>query len=278
MNAVIAALDYAARGWSVFPVSETKRPLTEHGRTDATTDPQQIQTWWCSWPRALASIATGERAGVVAIDIDLDEHQSGFDSLELLDVVVHPHTVTAHTPRGGVHLLFRHPGHHVKTIAGKLGPGIDIRGDGGSLTLPPGPGRRWDPILGLDTPLADFPAWAIVPEPGPIPSSTTSRPSTSVHLSRYGEVALDGAVKRIVTAPAGQQEVTLNQEVFGIGRLAGGGEIPPGMALESLLWAAGQMPSTDRRRPWNRVDLERKVEASFAAGLRQPRMVQHERA
>ena len=149
-----AALSYAKRGWRVFPVNHDKRPITSHGRTDATTDPKQIETWGKRFPSALVAIATGEESGVVALDIDVTESINGFDSLEEIAGPFHPTTPTAHTPRGGCHLLFQHPGHFVKTVAGRLGPGLDIRGDGGSLTLPPRPGGAWDEHLGLDCKIA----------------------------------------------------------------------------------------------------------------------------
>ena len=40
------ALAYAAAGLAVFPVGAEKRPLTEHGVKDATTDEAQIRGWW----------------------------------------------------------------------------------------------------------------------------------------------------------------------------------------------------------------------------------------
>ncbi len=41
-----AALDYAAAGWHVFPcVPGGKRPATDHGLHDATTDLDQVAAW-----------------------------------------------------------------------------------------------------------------------------------------------------------------------------------------------------------------------------------------
>ena len=267
---LMATLDYAARGWLVFPV-KGKRPLTEHGRSDASRDPDQLREWFQRWSDAEPALATGEEVGIVALDVDVSDKVYGADSLAELGISEHPETPTSHTPRGGFHLLFRHPGHFVKTIAGKLGDGLDIRGDGGSITLPPGPGRFWDPIYGLDYPIAPMPAWMVIPEPVPIEAGPA--PRSEMILSRYGEAALDSAVTRIVGAPAGQQEMTLNSEVFGIARLAGGGGIPMGLALDALLWAARKMPSHDPHRPWRAVEVEQKVRATFAAGIAKPRLV-----
>jgi putative DNA primase/helicase len=289
---VSAALAYAERGWPVCPwasAGDRKYPLTTHGHLDATTDAEAIQAWWRRWPLALPAIATGERSGVVALDIDVRPDGSGFDTLEAMDVAAHAETPTTHTPRRGCAVLFRWPGHFVKTIAGRLGleyldlepdkqkrgSHLDIRGDGGSLILPPGPGRTWDPYLGPDTPLADMPAWMLIPEPA-APAAPVLRdepPPRPQQISRYAEVALDRAVAAIVAAPAGQQHDTLNREIYSIARLVAGGTIPAGLAVDSLRWAARQIRSHDQRRPWKPLDLDKAVRSAFADGLARPRYV-----
>jgi len=45
-----------------------KRPLTDHGVKDATTDEATIRGWWARWPDANIGIATGH--GLVVIDVD----------------------------------------------------------------------------------------------------------------------------------------------------------------------------------------------------------------
>jgi hypothetical protein len=142
------------RRWPVFPVAANKRPITEHGLLDATCDEGIIHKWWANRPDALIAIRTGAPSGLIALDIDVREGVHGFDSLEALGVSFHPASPTTHTPQGGCHVLFAHPGRYIKTIAGRLGPGLDVRGDGGSLIMPSGPGRMWDPHLGPDTALA----------------------------------------------------------------------------------------------------------------------------
>jgi Bifunctional DNA primase/polymerase, N-terminal len=274
MSSPVATLqDYAARGWPIFPMSMRKVPLTEHGLSDATTDLAAIREWGRRWPSAIPALATGEPSGVVALDVDVKPDAYGPDSLEALGVNFHPATPTSHSPSGGFHMLFQHPGpgRYIKTIAGRLGRGLDIRGDGGSLMLPPGPGRHWDPHLGPDTPLAPMPEWMVIREPEPVRATATGATNPIGELSAYCEGALDAAFRRIVEAPAGQQEQTLNKEAFGLATLVGAWGMPPALALEALHKAAGKMPSHDRRRPWRQKELDRKVTDAFAAGLRHPR-------
>jgi Bifunctional DNA primase/polymerase, N-terminal len=266
------ALGYAARGWPVSPwgtSGDRKFPLTEHGHLDATVDPSVLERWWARWPGGIPAIATGEPSGVVALDVDIRPDGSGFDSLEDLGITSHPEGPTAHTPRGGCAVLFRWPGHFVKTIAGKLAPHLDIRGDHGSLILPPGPGRFWDPHLGPDTPLAPMPEWMVIVEhePAAVPEIAPRQQ----RLSRYAEAALDGAVKAIVGAPNGQQRDTLNREIYSIAQLVAGGTMPAGLAIESLQWAARRIRTYDPRRPWRPAELDKMVRASFADGLAHPR-------
>jgi putative DNA primase/helicase len=282
MTALDAALAYAARGWPVSPWGQrgTKKfPLADlvpSGHLDATLDPDVIRNWWSARPDALISIRTGEISGAVAIDIDTRPEGSGFDTLDELGVSVHPTSPTVHTPRGGCAVLFRWPGHFVKTKAAAVGPFLDTRGDGGSLLLPPGPGRAWDPHLGLDTPLAPMPAWMVIAEPEPIAVDPEPAPIRQRPLSHYGKAALDGAVALIMKAPAGQQRETLNREIYGIARLVAGNIIAPGLAIEALSWAARQIPSLDARRPWRPGEVDKMVRAAFADGLARPR--QPERA
>jgi hypothetical protein len=274
-----AALAYAARGWPVFPVGPDKRPCTKHGHLDATTDTLQIERWWRWSTDGRIAIATGEQSGVIALDIDVhSDLKNGFDSLDNLGVSIHPETPTTHSPSGGCHMLFRWPGHFVKTSVGELGPGLDIKADRSSLTLPPAPGRFWDPHLGPDTSLADMPAWMVIPEPEPVPLPVTARPARPQPLSRYGEAALDGAVKAIAAAPDGEQRGTLNREVYAIAGLVAGNVIPSALALEALNWAAAQMRSYDPRRPWRPSELDRAVRDAFMAGLAHPRHPARRRA
>jgi putative DNA primase/helicase len=276
-SALDAALAYAARGWPVFPVRfnpdplARKYPLTEHGKNDASLDERVIREWWRRWSNAVPSIVTGEPSGIVALDIDIRPGGDGFDSLDELGVGLHPCAPTAHSPQGGCAVLFRWPGHFVKTVAGELAPHVDIRGDGGSLILPPGPRRFWDPHLGPDTPAPPMPAWMEIAKAEASDRPIAHRPVRAQRTSRYAVAALDAAVSAIVNAPEGAQRDTLNREIYSIARLVSGGVMPARLAIEALQWAARQFRTYDPRRPWRPADLDKMVRTAFADGLARPR-------
>jgi hypothetical protein len=134
-----AALAYARRGIPVFPCEPGgKRPLTYNGFWDATTDASRVAAWWGRWPDANVGIPSGYRSGLLVLDIDSDAGGPG--SLVLLERLYGPlpRTAKARTGGGGVHVFFRYPaGETVRNSAGKLGSGLDIRGEGGYVVVPP---------------------------------------------------------------------------------------------------------------------------------------------
>src|SRR6202049_1735828 len=69
-----AALDYASRGWHVFPLRyRSKEPACLHGFKDATVDEGQIRRWWTTHPTWGIGIATGALSGLMVVDIDSQE-------------------------------------------------------------------------------------------------------------------------------------------------------------------------------------------------------------
>jgi Bifunctional DNA primase/polymerase, N-terminal len=158
-----AALAYAERGWLVLPLwwpspsgwcacgphdcdSVGKHPiprLAPHGLHDATTRMDTISAWWRSVP-ANVGIRTGAESGLVVLDVD------GRAGLLALRALALSHTTFqaswARTGSGGWHAYFAHPGTPVPSSAGRLGQGLDVRGEGGYVVAPPslhGSGRRY---------------------------------------------------------------------------------------------------------------------------------------
>ncbi|TWA59258.1 bifunctional DNA primase/polymerase-like protein [Azospirillum brasilense] len=277
-----AALAYARRGRAVFPVADRdgrKVPLTAHGFHDATADEATVTEWWTRWPCAWIGTPTGQAAGIVVLDIDTKNGVNGWDALEEMGVLPLADTWTATTPSGGVHVYFQHPGFHCKTVANQLGRGLDTRGDRGSILLPDGDTRRWDPHLRPGRcELTPLPAWLVSwfrRENEPPPAATPIRRPANDNgaLAPYATAALDSAAEAIRRAPAGKQEATLNGEAFSIGTLIGAGLMPEGFARRVLVWAGCQMASHRRGQPWRPDEVERKVSAALKAGAAQPRQV-----
>jgi hypothetical protein len=274
MTPLHAALQYADSGLPVFPCKTSKAPLTENGFRDATTDVHLIHRWWSRWPAALISAPTGLKW--VVLDVDVKDPDpacgNGFDSLADLGFAIWPETPTAHTPSGGAHLYFALPDQEIRNTVGKrgrgIGHGLDWRGTGGSIILASSAGYRWDPHLN-----PDIVAFAAVPPAlmprEPVREAADYGPiAPPPGLSKYALAALDDAARKIIAAPNGQQEATINGEAFGIGTLD---DLPNGFALDVLVWAARQVPSLDPRRPWRPGELEEKVRRSFKDGRRHPR-------
>lgn len=149
-----AALDYARRGWAVFPLKpRDKTPLTAHGVKDASADPARVKRWWTETPEANIGLACGP-SGLVVVDLDVKPDADGRQTWASMGF--HVTTATANTGGGGVHLLFSAPttSGSIGNSAGRLGPGVDVRANGGYIVAPPSihpSGRRYEWATATDT-------------------------------------------------------------------------------------------------------------------------------
>ncbi len=150
------ALKYARRGWPIFPCEPRgNKPLTEHGLKDASANEETIRAWWTHWPDANIGHPTGQH---VVLNVDGTKGERSLQELEVKRGTL-PATLTAKTGKGR-HLYFTPNGTRIRNSAGKLGPGLDVRGDGGYVILPPsvharGARYHW---AGKES-IAPLPAW-----------------------------------------------------------------------------------------------------------------------
>jgi len=162
-----AALGYIERGLAVFPVQPRgKTPVTARGCKDATLERDIVDHWWTKRPDLNIGIATGDK--IFAMDIDDD--RGGEASLAKLEKKhgALPETVETITG-GGRHIWFRAPsGRVIRNSVGKknsgLGEGIDMRGEGGYIVVPPSihpSGRKYTFSVDSADILANAPEWLI---------------------------------------------------------------------------------------------------------------------
>lgn len=156
-----AALEYAAMGWRVFPVHfRTKRPATQHGLLEATTDSGKIREWFAGHPEMNVGIATGEvegRAGLYLAVVDLDCHSDDANGYEALSSYARSvgakleDTCAAVSGSGGYHLFYLtdrplKSGSNSET-------GVDVKCLGGYVVASPSVhenGRRYEWETGPD--------------------------------------------------------------------------------------------------------------------------------
>jgi hypothetical protein len=138
-------------------------PDDAHGLKDATTCAMIRHLWACA-PDANVGIACSGDCVV----LDVDPRHGGnatLDQLARRHGAV-PVTWTAKTG-GGWHYFFRCK-QEVRNSAGKIGDGIDVRGNGGYVVAPPSlhvSGNRYSWAPGLapaDVPLAAMPEWLVM--------------------------------------------------------------------------------------------------------------------
>lgn len=153
VNLCEAALRYAARGFPVFPCKPDKTPYTAHGFKDAATDSATIKELWRQWPDALIGMPTGKTSGIAVLDLDVKNGKNGFDAVPDWKQRT---PVIARTPSGGAHPYF-HAISDTKSTASKIAPGVDTRGEGGYVIVPPSPGYSW--IKGELDDAALLPPW-----------------------------------------------------------------------------------------------------------------------
>lgn len=134
------ALKYAAMGWPILPVSKEKTPTCAHGSLDATIAVDQIQKWYDKRDDLGIGLATGEKSGVVVIDFDsakpgCDKTIAEFRKMYNFE----DSPVRSITGSGGSHHFYRLPeGKRVANAVRFKGfNGVDIRGNGGYVVLPP---------------------------------------------------------------------------------------------------------------------------------------------
>lgn len=275
-----AAATYARRGWPVLPLhspttsgctcrnttceSVGKHPRTRHGLRDATTDLDQITTWWRRWPHANIGIATGVASGLVVVDID-PSHGGERSVRTLSRSCMLPRTAQAGSGTGR-HLYFATT-EPVPSSVGGLGEGVDVRANGGYIVAPPSrhaSGRlyRWITAAAV----ARLPAPLAVQMAASRRSAERARPVGDTDA--YGRAVLEAEARTVALARPGRRNNTLNRAAFRLGQLAAAGTVTDSVVVDQLVAAAHEcgLPDAEARRT---------ISSGLAAGHRRPRPPTH---
>jgi hypothetical protein len=279
-DTLTAALDAAERGWPVFMLGRSKRPvancqtcrtatdhdpatcrhLTCHGFYAATTDPARVAAIVAAVPRGQLAVRTGALSGLLVVDVD-PQHGGTASLAYLVARQLVPRTLYVRTGSFGQHLYYRHPGQHMPSRPMPAHPGIDIKADGGYVVLPPSihhrTGRPYQWGYGT-TDLEEMPPALIaacLPAPATPPTGpTTTRPGGGIsHPDQLLSAHLD-AVRR---ATEGHRRTTLYGAARGIARMVAAGAIEHTAAVAALTDVGREAEQTDRE-----------IRAAIAGGFR----------
>lgn len=216
MNSILnAALKYINQGFKVLPIHHitqsgvcscggsinnmrckpAKHPYGEfvpRGLKDASADPNVIQKWFANG-RLNIGIATGEPSKIFVVD--QDDRDGGDRSMQ--DLIEKygplPSTLTQRTGNGK-HYLFKMPdGIDIRNSQKLLGPGIDIRGNGGYIVVAPSRhanGRNYEFMDNFEprrAHIADAPGWLIdmVKSNSKLSKNECANNSDLIHTSHF---------------------------------------------------------------------------------------------
>jgi len=229
MTMLDAALQAAQSGFAVFPV-QNKRPLVAW-RSDSSTDEDTVRAM--QWGEATGIGVDCGKSGLVVVDIDdLDAVPALADEVGWDPTT--DETRIARTGRGGLHIFYRAGSTEVRNSASKVVQGVDIRGSGGFVVIPPSfheNGERYE--------------WLNDHEPAPIPErmvevfnyreerAANDVPGSISH-ERWGLAALAAGAHDIEASPPGQRNNELNSVAYRIFGIVKGGHLDEDMARARL--------------------------------------------
>ena len=281
------ALDYARRGWHVFPCKPSnKAPYIAGGLNSATTDPDVIRDWWDQWPHAMIGVRTGQASGVWALDPDMPDKPGAADGLANWRGLVArnsgcPPTHSHLTPRGGLHLLFKwRDDRPITNSEGQLqGTGINVRGEGGYIIAPPScrhDGKMYEVAESLDIfNFAEAPDWLyemITAKPPTISERAVAaiRQPKVVSSRPYAEAALLGEYQDVASTTSGNRNARLNIAALKLGTLVAADELTEAEVVDTLYAAAtanGSVADDGHRAAMATIN------SGMRKGLQEPRRI-----
>jgi hypothetical protein len=191
-------LALAKLGFNIFPVEPNgKKPLISGWQIAATGNEGQIIKWSEQFPGCNWAIPTGDCNGGLTV-IDVDPRNGGDETLaQLRESEDLPPTLSAKTQSGGRHFYYR-SNVPLKSSAGALGPGVDVKSKGGYVVAPGSTidGRSYEWVE-AGKPMAPLPRW--ISE-----RCSTARPKSEAagkRLVEEDDAAVERATNWLLSAP-----------------------------------------------------------------------------
>src|SRR5438128_496832 len=193
-------LRMARRGWRLFPANREKKPLIEAWPQQASNDPAQLRFWAKRWSGCNWALATGAGSGIFVLDVDGEPGLAAIRGLSAQHGWEWIETLGVKTGRGSHHYFAWPEGANIRNSAGKLGPGLDIRGEGGYVIVPPSihpDGHEYHWLgEGENVPIAQPPHWLLEKLVEPV-NAVAPSPAAD------GEAILEGGRNAALTSLAG---------------------------------------------------------------------------
>ncbi|MBZ0265259.1 DUF3987 domain-containing protein [bacterium] len=266
------ALQYSELlGWKVFPVKEDKKPCTPHGFKDAVSNPQGIEILFTRYPEAGGiGVATGKESGIFVVDVDGKQGKESLKNL-LKENGELPHTVMQYTGSGWYHLFFKYPvDTRIKNSASQIATGIDIRGEGGYVVVPPskhpsGKTYGWREFYSPEEhEIAPAPGWLIQLCITPKKRKIDSYSQNTTGSTPYGEAALLNQLEHLKSVQPGSRNHALNKVAFSLGQLVAGGELDESRVAQALQIAGSEIGLENQ-------EVDKTIRSGIESGKGQPK-------
>jgi hypothetical protein len=255
-------------GWSFTPLAGKKPILPEWQKRPRETLDEALV--WAA--QGNVGLRTGQASGVVVIDVDPGADISDLDL---------PGTVTALTGRPGAYHLYYLCSQPLGNSSGRLGPNIDVRGDGGQVVFPgsvhPDTGQPYTWAEGHEpwnVEIAQLPPHILkrLRETNRLraaPAVTAPAPAREVpaKAKHYAQTALKMELHAVCTAANGTRNETLNRAGFSLGTLIGGSYLDRA-EVETALRSAAQSVGLEG------TEIHATIRSGIEAGIRQPRRIE----
>lgn len=223
-----AAHTYRNRGWRVIQIhkvgpdgvtcscnkganctSAGKHPVNNAWQNTERYSAADVEALWEKMPKANVGIATGAPSGFWVLDLDpKDDGVTEFGKLIAEHGGEFPETYAVQTGSGGYHYYFEMPDFDVQNSAGRVAPGVDVRGTGGQVVAPPSVSSKGVYTVVRAVKPVQAPAWLLelikkpehtgpivtaedLPKPGDIPVEEWER------LNGYTKKAVEANLARL---------------------------------------------------------------------------------